>query len=106
MIEVSGVRLPLDAGLPGGEKIVRSAAANAVGVNAADVEQVKLVKRSVDARKGDVRFIATVAIECGLPADSPKLKLAKGVRVKAHVPYEPLEISRRALVGGEPRPVV
>ena len=32
MIEVSNIRLPLDAGLPDGEKLVRSAVANVLGV--------------------------------------------------------------------------
>ena len=105
MIEVSGIRLPLDAGLPGGEQLMRNAAANALGVKASSIENVKLVKRSVDARKGDVRFIATLAVECGEAADSPRLKPAKSVKVKEHEPYAPLEIPRIG-AGDAPRPVV
>ena len=106
MIEVSGVRLPLDAGLPGNDHLARSAAANALGLKLADIGEVKLVKRSVDARKGGVRFIATLAVECGLAFDSPALKPVKGVKVKEHVPYEPLAIPRARLPEGEPRPIV
>ena len=106
MIEVSGVRLPLDAGLPGNERLMTTAAANAIGLKAADIHEVKLIKRSVDARKGGARFIATVAVECGRAADAPELKLAKGVKVKEHVPYAPLEIPRVQLPEGWPRPVV
>ena len=51
MIEVSNVRLPLDAGLPDGEGIVRSSLANVLGVKVGDIVQMSILKRSVDARK-------------------------------------------------------
>ena len=53
MLEVSNMRLPLDAGLPGaaGERLVREAAAQALGVPATEVAAVRVLKRSVDARK-------------------------------------------------------
>lgn len=63
MIEVSNVRLPLDAGLPGGERIAKSALANALGVKVGDIVEINLLKRSVDARKkNDVGFVATYAV--------------------------------------------
>ena len=106
MIEVSGVRLPLDAGLPGNDRIVRDAAAHAIGLKSSDIVDVSMVRRSVDARKGDVHFIATLAVECGAEFDSPRLRLAKGVNVKEHVPYEPLDIPRVALREDQLRPIV
>ena len=102
MIEVSNVRLPLDAGLPDGERELRSCVANALGVKPADLGEVQLVRRSVDARKDAVRFVATVAVE----VDEAIVRPSKGVTVKPHVPYEPLEIPRVSLAEGEPRPVV
>ena len=66
MLEVSNVRLPLDAGLPGaaGERLVRGAAARALGAPAAEVAVVRVLKRSVDARKKrDVHFVATLGVE-------------------------------------------
>ena len=61
MIEVSNVRLPLDAGLPGGERIAKSALANALGVKVGDIVEFSLLKRSVDARKrNDIGFVASV----------------------------------------------
>ncbi|MFR8301053.1 MAG: FAD-dependent oxidoreductase, partial [Gordonibacter urolithinfaciens] len=60
------MRLPLDAGLPGaaGERLVREAAAQALGVPAAEVAAVRVLKRSVDARKKrDVRFVAALGVE-------------------------------------------
>ena len=107
MIEVSGVRLPLDAGLPGREDLVRSSVANALGIPVGDIAHFELVKRSVDARKNGARFIATVAVECGEAADSSAFKLAKGVKVKEHVPYVPLEIAPVSVSGDDTlRPVV
>ena len=49
MIEASGVWLPLDAGLQGNERLVASAAANALGVKTGDIREVELLRRSVDA---------------------------------------------------------
>lgn len=106
MIEVSGVRLPLDAGLPDGEHLIRSAAANALGLKTSQIEDIKIIRRSVDARKGDVRFIATLAVDCGPEFDSLRLRPAKSVHVKEHVPYKPLDIPRAKLGEDGNRPVV
>ena len=144
MIDVSNVRLPLDAGLPGNEGLVVGAVAQALGINRRDIEEAQIIRRSVDARKGDVRFIATVAvrlhdesIETGLLAIAEGLdrnppagkagrsksarkksrrsdqtnassgpSLGKGVAVKLHRPYEPLEIPRLSVPDGLARPVV
>ena len=63
MIELSNVALPLDAGLPDGAALVRQAAAQALGVRCGSVADVRVLKRSVDARKkGDVHFVATLAV--------------------------------------------
>jgi hypothetical protein len=115
MIEVSNVRLPLDAGLEGGERIAVAALANVLGVKAADLApDPKLLKRSVDARKkGDVGFVATYAVELrDSEAERAILAGARGVskkvNVKPHVPYEPLAIPRvgSGALRGAPRPVV
>ena len=102
MIEVSNVRLPLDAGLPGGEKAVRSSLANALGLKPSDVREYKLLRRSVDARKGEVRFVATFAVDVGDREPRP----VKSVSVKEHVPYQPLDIPRLEVAEGRPRPIV
>ena len=111
MIEVSNVKLPLDAGLPDGEKIVVSALANALGVKVCDVCEMQLLKRSVDARKkNDVGFVATYAV--ALADEAQELRALEGknvskrVNVKLHAPYEPLEIPRIPLPDGAPRPIV
>ncbi len=102
MIEAANIRMPLDAGLPDGESELRACVANALGVKAGDLGAIKLVRRSVDARKDAVRFVATVAAE----VDESIVKPAKGVSTKPHVPYEPLDVPRVQLANDHPRPVV
>lgn len=102
MIEVSNVRMPLDAALPGAERDMRSCIANAVGCKVSELGEVKLLRRSVDARKDAVRFVATFAVE----VDEGLVEPAKGVSVKPYVPYQPLEIPRVKPGADELRPVV
>ena len=98
MIEVSNVALPLDAGLPGqkAEKLIRREAAAALRISPSQIQQVHLIKRSVDARKKtNVHFVATLGVE--LKAADEKALLTqfekrsgsgfvKGTHVKAHIP--------------------
>ena len=120
MLEVSNVQLPLDAGLPGaaGERFVREAAARALGAPAAEVAAVRVLKRSVDARKKrDVHFVATLGVELADAAAEDRVLAAaqarggagvvKGTHVRRRVPYEPLAVPCAGAAGGaEPRPVV
>ncbi len=118
MLEISNLALPLDAGLEGkqAEKLVRRAAARALNVAPSDIAEIRLLKRSVDARKKhDVHFVATLGVELtgGAQAEAAGIEAAahrKGAaNVKAHRPYEPLQVpqvgaSRQAQ--DEPRPIV
>ena len=118
MLEISNLALPLDAGLEGkqAEKLVRRAAARALNIPPNDITEIRLLKRSVDARKKhDVHFVATLGVEMagGAKAEAVAIEAAahrKGAaNVKAHRPYEPLRVpqvgaSRRAQ--DEPRPIV
>lgn len=110
MLEVSNVRLPLDAGLPKGDELVSAAAASALGVSAPDVREARVLKRSVDARKKrDVHFVATLGVELADAAVEERVLSSAGAQVKRHEPYEPLLIPSRAAAleaGGEPRPIV
>ena len=81
MLEVSNVKLPLDAGLPGAaaEALVRAAAAAALGVAGRDVRAVRVLKRSVDARKKrDVHFVATLGVELAEAAEEERALAAAG----------------------------
>ena len=118
MLEISNLALPLDAGLEGkqAEKLVRRAATRALNIPPNDITEIRLLKRSVDARKKhDVHFVATLGVELagGTKAEAAAVEAAahrKGAaNVKAHRPYEPLQVpqvgdSPRAQ--DEPRPIV
>ena len=112
MIEVSNVKLPLDAGLPDGERLVRSALSNALDVKADQIAAMHLLRRSVDARKkNDVGFVATYAVELADPAVEQRIlsgeaKVSKRVNVKEHVPYEPLSVPSVSPAPDAPRPIV
>lgn len=117
MLEASNVKLPLDAGLPGSaaEALVRAAAAAALGVAEGDVRAVRVLKRSVDARKKrDVHFVATLGVEladaCAEERALARASAAKrGGAVRRHEPYEPLSVpscSAAREAAGEPRPIV
>ena len=109
MLEISNVRLPLDAGLPDGCHLVERAAARALGVKLAAIKEVRLLKRSVDARKkssGDVHFIATLCVSLKDASQEQNMLGRKGV--KLHEPYAPLEIPALSAAArdAEPRPIV
>ena len=118
MLEISNLALPLDAGLEGkqAEKLVRRAAARALNVAPNDIAEIRLLKRSVDARKKhDVHFVATLGVELtgGAQAEAAVIEAAahrKGAaNVKAHRPYEPLQVPQVGVspqAQDEPRPIV
>ncbi|MEG0759794.1 MAG: FAD-dependent monooxygenase, partial [Raoultibacter sp.] len=114
MIEISNVRLPLDIfgdearardrltaadGTMGGvgtttstrlEQALRSAASRSLGISADNVAEVRIIKRSVDARKkSDVHFVATLVVAFHDSACEDAL-VASGA--KQHAPYERLAI--------------
>lgn len=115
MIELSNIRLPLDAGLPEGAHLMERAAVRALGVSKKDIAQVLLLKRSVDARKkSDVHFVATLGVKLakGESAESDVLaqaKLPKGANAKIHVPLPPVQAPDCSSYANSPhaiRPVV
>lgn len=118
MLEISNLALPLDAGLEGkqAEKLVRRAAARALNVAPNDIAEIRLLKRSVDARKKhDVHFVATLGMELAgdAKAEAAAIEAAahrKGAaNVKAHRPYEPLQVPQVGVspqAQNEPRPIV
>lgn len=115
MIELSNVPLPLDAGLSGGDALVREAAARALGVPSGDVAEACVLKRSVDARKkGNVHFVATLAVALADEAQEERLLAApdasaRGVQARPHHPPVPLSVPDLAVAAaqaGEPRPLV
>lgn len=63
MIEIRNLKLQLSAGLPTGENEIKRAVAKRLGIAPKSIADVRLLKRSVDARrKSDVHFVATVSV--------------------------------------------
>ncbi len=99
MIDVSNIRMSLDADFSKDGGGLTAAAARALGIEPQSIAQVQLVKRSVDARKkGDVHFVASLAVACVDQGQEKKIlagktKRALGVNVKEHVPFAPLDIA-------------
>ena len=118
MLEISNLALPLDAGLEGrqAEKLVRRAVARALNIPPNDITEIRLLKRSVDARKKhDVHFVATLGIELagGVQAEAAAIEAAahrkSAMNVKAHRPYEPMQVPQvgdSPQAQDEPRPIV
>lgn len=107
-LEVSGLKLPLDAGLPNHDHLIKDAAAKALAVKPNAIKSLQLLRRSVDARKCAVHFVATVAVgldpALGNPIDA--VRPVKSVTVKPYKPYEPLKIPRLSLPEKTLHPVV
>jgi len=63
VIQIRDLALPLSAGDPSVEGALERAAAGRLGIDAARIASVRLLKRSVDARrKGNVHFIVTLGV--------------------------------------------
>ena len=90
MIQASNVPVSLDALLPENESLFRREIARTLGVKTGAITEVKLLKRSIDARKkSNVHGVVTVAVEL---AEGAAPRPVKGVAVKAYDPPEPLSI--------------
>lgn len=90
MIQASNVPVSLDALLPENKSLFRREIARTLGVKTSAITEVKLLKRSIDARKkSNVHGVVTVAVELAEGADP---RPVKGVAVKAYEPPEPLSI--------------
>jgi len=102
MIQASNIPVSLDALLPGNKGLFCKEVARALGVRATALGEVRLLKRSIDARKkANVHGVVTVAAAL---ADGAVPSPAKGVTVRPFEPTPPLTVP--AVVGGEMRPIV
>ena len=76
MIDVSGLKLSLDTGLPDGQALALREIARQLGVKPCAIERAQLLKRSVDARKkANVHFTASYRLE--LSSDGEERLLAR-----------------------------
>lgn len=100
MIDVSGLKLSLDAGLPDGQALALREIARQLGVKPRAIEGAQLLKRSVDARKKvNVHFTASYRLELSSECEERLLVRAeqkdaklKGLQIKPATPYVPLKI--------------
>lgn len=106
IVEVSGIALSLDADLSPDHPHLKLAAAKSLGISVKDIASVKVVRRSIDARKKDVQFIVTLVVECPSVDDLSSCAPAKGVHLRPYVAHHPLTIAPAQLPANCPRPVV
>ncbi len=109
MIEIRNLALPLSAGGPEAQDALKRAAAKRLGVDELRIASVRLLKRSVDARrKSNVHFVATLGVTLDAATDECETDAVRrigdgDVRVAATVPL-PAIVSRA--ITPEVRPVV
>lgn len=81
MLEVSNVAVPLEGGLPQGEAVLRRAVAEKLGIMPTCIDSVRVLKKSVDARKkNDVHFVMTVAVS--LATENQEMALMHALNVQ------------------------
>jgi hypothetical protein len=94
MLQASQIPVSLDALLPHNEALFKKEVARALGVKVAQLEDVCLIKRSIDARKrSQVHGVVMVAVRVVAGA---KVRPARGVQVKSYEPPDPLKIPQVA----------
>ena len=93
MLEISGIRLSLDAALPQNEALRKKEVAHELRVSPSSIKSLALTRKSVDARKkNNVHF--TTSFQVRLDAETEERlveKAPKGLNVRVAKPYEPLE---------------
>lgn len=78
MIEIRNLALPLSAGLPSGEAQMRAAAARRLGLAEERIAVLRLLKRSVDARrKENVHFVAALGVTLDATGESEAAVVAR-----------------------------
>ena len=84
MLEVSGIRLSLDAALPENVEMRTKEVARALGVSERDICSIVLTRKSVDARKrNNVHFTTSFRVELPQSQEQRLLKRApKGLNVR------------------------
>ena len=86
MLEVSNVSVPLDGGLPEHENVLRQAVADKLGVSVSCINSVRILKKSIDARKKkNVHFVMTVEVSLTLESQEMTLIYQENVKSDAAI---------------------
>ena len=98
MLEISGIRLSLDAALPENTEMQTKEVARALGVSECDICSAVLTRKSVDARKrNNVHFTTSFRVELPQSQEQRLLERApKGLNVRVAKEYEPLSCPDRS----------
>lgn len=110
MIDVSGLKLSLDTGLPEHHDRAIREIAKQIDITPEAIRDARLLKRSVDARKrSNVHFIATYQLEMSPSIEQQLLDRAehkdarlKGLQLNPSHPYEALSMPRLVTPGLPP----
>lgn len=109
-VQVSNVSVSLDALLPENAERMRAEVARSLGSRSRDIASVRILKRSIDARKkSDVHGVLTAVADVPSCADPADLHPHRGVSVKPYEPSAPWKVPQAAEAfahSGEERPVV
>lgn len=109
MLEIRNLKLPLSAGTSSGDHEVRRAAAKRLGIAQEHLDTVRLLKRSVDARrKADVHFVATLGITLKPTSPEDEVSIVKRIADNDVYVAAPVEVPtiKPLLVAPQRRPVV
>lgn len=107
MIEIRNLDLPLSAGGPSAEGTLRRAAAERLRVDEGRIASLRLLKRSVDARrKSNVHFVATLGVTLDAIEDEEIVVRRVGDADVFMAAIEPLPTIERLATAPAVRPVV
>jgi uncharacterized FAD-dependent dehydrogenase len=109
VIQIRNFVLPLSAGEPAAEDALRRAAAKRLGIDAELIASLRLLKRSVDARrKSNVHLVVTLGVTLDASAAGDETAVVRRVADKDVLiaAAEPLPAVTRLAVAPEVRPVV
>lgn len=106
MIEVSGIRLSLDEVKGDIDLVLKRKVASLFRLNLESIGAVKLLKKSIDARKSGVAFVVTCAVTFSDEIDETKLRAPAHCHIKPHQPYRPLSYPHLSLKEGACQPFV
>lgn len=80
MIEIRNLALPLSTADPGNEDALKRAAATRLGLDGEQIASVRLLKRSVDARrKSAIRFVVSLGVTLDESVDGGEVAVVRRV---------------------------